>query len=210
MKSKNKVNYILVGTIVALVVILGILFIIQQSPQEIVTCNAPYIKVGTSCCLDENYNNICDKDEKLIQREDLLLCEESLKQCEIEINSTCYKNKMISQLQAENIAKHFALIQVKLVNPYIALSDIGVWTSSTIGKKCNPDWLVILRFNDTQNDEGYNWWIRVNGQIENTTPQGIKDLPDDYVLSKVDAYYEYHTSTSRFPYVGSSSGYSGV
>ena len=28
-----------------------------------VVCNKPYIKVGTSCCLDQNDNNICDSDE---------------------------------------------------------------------------------------------------------------------------------------------------
>jgi len=28
-----------------------------------VTCDKPYIKVGESCCLDNNDNNICDKDE---------------------------------------------------------------------------------------------------------------------------------------------------
>jgi hypothetical protein len=28
-----------------------------------VVCNKPYIQVGTSCCLDENDNSICDTDE---------------------------------------------------------------------------------------------------------------------------------------------------
>ncbi|MCX8178391.1 MAG: hypothetical protein N3D75_01015 [Candidatus Aenigmarchaeota archaeon] len=31
--------------------------------QQEVTCNKPYIKVGTECCIDINDNNICDKDE---------------------------------------------------------------------------------------------------------------------------------------------------
>ena len=31
--------------------------------KEQVTCNKPYIKVGTECCLDQNDNEICDKDE---------------------------------------------------------------------------------------------------------------------------------------------------
>jgi len=35
----------------------------NQPPQETVTCNPPYIKVGNSCCLDQNGNGICDKDE---------------------------------------------------------------------------------------------------------------------------------------------------
>ncbi len=34
----------------------------QQKTQDIV-CNEPYILVGTDCCLDEDGNKICDKDE---------------------------------------------------------------------------------------------------------------------------------------------------
>ena len=34
----------------------------QQAPAA-VTCNSPYIQVGSSCCLDANNNSICDKDE---------------------------------------------------------------------------------------------------------------------------------------------------
>ena len=29
-----------------------------------VVCNKPYIRVGNTCCLDLNSNNICDEDEK--------------------------------------------------------------------------------------------------------------------------------------------------
>src|SRR3989338_7170862 len=32
-----------------------------------VTCDEPYIKVGTSCCLDQNDNNICDSDEERVK-----------------------------------------------------------------------------------------------------------------------------------------------
>ena len=35
----------------------------DNQPQQ-VTCNKPYILVGTSCCLDQNDNSICDKDEQ--------------------------------------------------------------------------------------------------------------------------------------------------
>lgn|SRR3989338_1535696 len=35
----------------------------SQPKEEGLTCNPPYIKVGLDCCLDQNYNNICDKDE---------------------------------------------------------------------------------------------------------------------------------------------------
>ena len=33
------------------------------SSNNQIVCNKPYIQVGTECCLDENSNNICDKDE---------------------------------------------------------------------------------------------------------------------------------------------------
>lgn len=33
-----------------------------QSTEEII-CNSPYIRYGKECCLDENNNSICDKDE---------------------------------------------------------------------------------------------------------------------------------------------------
>ena len=30
-----------------------------------VQCSSPYIKVGNACCVDTNYNHICDSDEKV-------------------------------------------------------------------------------------------------------------------------------------------------
>jgi hypothetical protein len=47
---------------------LGILFLsacspAQQITTEKVTCDPPLIKAGNGCCLDENSNYICDKDE---------------------------------------------------------------------------------------------------------------------------------------------------
>lgn len=38
------------------------LFIVSCQPTA--RCNKPYILVGTSCCLDQNDNSICDSDEK--------------------------------------------------------------------------------------------------------------------------------------------------
>lgn len=34
-----------------------------QKPTEEIICSLPYIKVGLTCCLDKNYNSICDNDE---------------------------------------------------------------------------------------------------------------------------------------------------
>ncbi|MFA5175944.1 MAG: hypothetical protein WC413_01625 [Candidatus Nanoarchaeia archaeon] len=38
------------------------LFLISGCNNGII-CNKPYIQVGTECCLDQNSNSICDKDE---------------------------------------------------------------------------------------------------------------------------------------------------
>gem|GEM_PF-248350 len=47
-------------------IVLGLLILLlsgcTQKPEG-VTCNPPYIKVGSSCCLDVNKNSICDADE---------------------------------------------------------------------------------------------------------------------------------------------------
>ncbi|MHC1567763.1 MAG: hypothetical protein ACXQTD_08740 [Candidatus Syntropharchaeia archaeon] len=57
------------------IAIIGVIVIsyVQQPKQETVTCNPPYIKVGTTCCLDENNNNICDKDEQIAPEENQLV-----------------------------------------------------------------------------------------------------------------------------------------
>ena len=39
--------------------------------QKIV-CNEPYIRVGEGCCLDENNNKICDKDELRVFESELI------------------------------------------------------------------------------------------------------------------------------------------
>jgi len=38
-----------------------------------VTCDKPYIKVGTECCLDNNDNSICDKDETNQSQQDITI-----------------------------------------------------------------------------------------------------------------------------------------
>lgn len=43
--------------------IILLLVVITSGCVNQVTCNPPYILVGTECCLDANDNKICDKDE---------------------------------------------------------------------------------------------------------------------------------------------------
>jgi hypothetical protein len=65
MANKNKNNFLYIGIAVVVVIVLAIVFISNSNnnSQNEVTCNSPYIKVGTECCLDQNSNNICDNDE---------------------------------------------------------------------------------------------------------------------------------------------------
>ena len=51
--------------ILILIAIVGVIIIGNYTKQEI-ACNPPYIKLNSSCCLDQNNNSICDKDEKPI------------------------------------------------------------------------------------------------------------------------------------------------
>lgn len=44
--------------------IIFILILVLAGCQTQIVCNKPYILVGTSCCLDQNDNLICDEDEQ--------------------------------------------------------------------------------------------------------------------------------------------------
>jgi len=55
-----------------LYIIIGLILIVSlfifgcttgQAVKNTVVCNEPYIQVGTDCCLDQNYNDICDYEE---------------------------------------------------------------------------------------------------------------------------------------------------
>jgi hypothetical protein len=37
---------------------------LERVSDKMVVCEEPYMRVGTSCCLDDNQNKICDSDEK--------------------------------------------------------------------------------------------------------------------------------------------------
>jgi len=68
-KKNNNLGYIIGGVVIA-VLVLWIIF--ANVGNNEVICNSPYIKVGSSCCLDQNNNNICDNDENSnIQEEQL-------------------------------------------------------------------------------------------------------------------------------------------
>lgn len=127
--------------------------------------------------------------------------------------SECYGTEnMISQLQAENIAKHYTQIQVNLNTEIsVQLSDIKILFDgpSLIGEACNPDWFVTTEVNDIFNKETYRFFLRISGNLINKTLQGVKNLPKDYVLRKVESDIEYHASYDLFPFIGGVEGHKG-
>ena len=48
----------------AIIVLLVLASVLIAGCQQKMVCNAPYILVGTECCLDADSNSVCDKDEK--------------------------------------------------------------------------------------------------------------------------------------------------
>ena len=40
---------------------------LERVSEQAIKCEKPYIRFGTSCCLDQNDNKICDRDEKVIE-----------------------------------------------------------------------------------------------------------------------------------------------
>ncbi len=60
-KRGNTFWYILGGIVV--IALIAIIIYANLNKVTSPVCNSPYILVGNSCCLDQNLNNICDKDE---------------------------------------------------------------------------------------------------------------------------------------------------
>ncbi|MHA1280580.1 MAG: hypothetical protein ACTSQ8_25770 [Candidatus Helarchaeota archaeon] len=48
---------------VIFVLVIGSIIITSGCTQQVIACDPPYIRIGASCCLDQNENNICDTDE---------------------------------------------------------------------------------------------------------------------------------------------------
>jgi len=60
---------------------------LERISDKLVECNNPYIRVGTQCCLDQNSNSICDRDEKVEQKGEF---KENHKEFEIPVTKTKY------------------------------------------------------------------------------------------------------------------------
>ena len=125
----------------------------------------------------------------------------------------CYgTSNMISQLQAESVARHYAQIQVNLNagGQKVELSDIDILFDGPriVGEECNPDWFVIAEVNDT-NKETYRFHLQISGELVNKSLQGVRDLPRDYVLSKVELSVYYHAAYDDFQHIGGGSSFGG-
>lgn len=104
-------NWLWIGIAVIAVIVLAVIFISNsdKSSSKEFTCNSPYIQVGASCCLDQNSNNICDNDKRVVGQEPSDNVWKEL------YESECYGEEgIISKSQAENIAKHYVVIQTNL------------------------------------------------------------------------------------------------
>lgn len=55
--------------------VLLVLLVIFLFGCEQVICSEPYIRVGTDCCLDEDNNKICDKDETIEESSTIIISE---------------------------------------------------------------------------------------------------------------------------------------
>lgn len=80
-------------------IVLLSLFLIACTPKVI--CNDPYIMVGSSCCLDQNHNNICDQDDSrdgnFLQRDNIQ--NESIKTNESSTSTLTYST--LAKIQKE-------------------------------------------------------------------------------------------------------------
>src|SRR3989344_8834757 len=93
---------ILFGLLVLIVLISGCgqTQTIQPKTQTSV-CNSPYIQVGTSCCIDQNSNSICDNDETpLCKYNDGI---------ELIVNNVCLCGNKICSIGSSCIENHYCV-----------------------------------------------------------------------------------------------------
>ncbi len=62
-KKNNNVWYILGGVIIIVIIIIIIFMNLNKNQVQEIKCEGEYIKYQGNCCLDINYNNICDSTE---------------------------------------------------------------------------------------------------------------------------------------------------
>ena len=100
----------------------------NTQPQQ-VTCNKPYILVGTSCCLDQNDNSVCDKDEQTEQEETTTTQQEATQQPSGTNYQTCVNDLL------KNECKKYGLIYTDYSSAveFITCTDDGAYSLDDIG-----------------------------------------------------------------------------
>jgi hypothetical protein len=87
----------LFGCILSIVLLLGCVStqpnVTTQTIEKEIICNKPYIRVGAECCLDQNDNKICDKDEA----KKVMTCQDGTpyNQCSYNKPKYCYNGTLI-------------------------------------------------------------------------------------------------------------------
>ena len=68
----------------------------KEDINKIIICDPPYIRYASECCLDQDNNSICDKDEAVSEEDEEISCSD---ECSTD---TCENNDYISCLKKED------------------------------------------------------------------------------------------------------------
>jgi len=124
------------GLILAIALVLGC----TGSEQKVV-CNAPYILVGTDCCLDNNDNSICDKDEQQIPVATQPTPEENITEVETkQCNTTEFKYEVEEQNCDRWDINFPAFLSYKVYNWEFEEGDFQVWIGFIAGGQPIGEW----------------------------------------------------------------------
>lgn len=77
---------------------------LERISEKAVVCNEPYIRVGVECCLDKDNNNICDRDEELVEStifNELEDADQDVEEILVE-NIETVENELFSYVKLEN------------------------------------------------------------------------------------------------------------
>jgi hypothetical protein len=103
-----------------IMVLLAIFFSACSTTQKQPVCNSPYILVGTSCCLDQNSNNVCDNDETIVPPTPKEFCgdgkcqtDESFSSCPEDCESSPEKTIGIRAFDYDKNEKKITVLQIE-------------------------------------------------------------------------------------------------
>jgi len=100
------------------IILLLILIIFINGCSQKIVCNKPYILVGTECCLDNNDNTVCDKDEVLEKTEEKPSEQKKLNytlaQIEIKLNEADddkFQNYVFRKQEGDSFKKRYEIYE---------------------------------------------------------------------------------------------------